>query len=114
MEEIEVYKVLMLDGTNELLSAFDLGRILTYAPNQTTVPEEGDGPMAAFDDIHGAVAFKEKARPLTGEVWKARAIKSEHEHLWIMQGDTKLAVRIGLLPSGTVLCDSITITERVA
>lgn len=117
-EQISLYKVVRpaSESTGHYMSCSDNGRILGYEPNKPTRPHEGDGPLAAFDTIEHAEEFlREWCSAYTHrEIWKATCVPSAYQAMWRLDD---LGYRIGfhqpVYPDGTVLCDEITITEKV-
>lgn len=114
-KQVDLYKVLWHRGTGELQSATARGHVVEYIPDQPATPEKGDGPLAAFATYDDAWTFLAPCTPpLYHQIWKCKGVVSRKKDLWVgCDESTRFYKFAADLPQGTVLCDEITITERI-
>lgn len=126
--ESEVYKLVTNMG-NELRSyLYSMACSIPYPPNKKVIPVIGKlFAFANIEDAQRACDKKESGGPMAYEIWKAIATGVEKAPLYIPSlnnpaRDIEVVAEywdIGFLgcgwptPQGTVLCDSITLIERM-
>jgi len=107
-----VYKVVRSDDLGSLGTYDDHARV-TYAQGQITRPNDGCGPLCAYD-AHAAyvidtVWWAAQIDIPQIEVWEAEAEASSETTVWTRNS----SIPRHKLPAHTVLCESITLLRRV-
>lgn len=100
---MKAYKLLTLGHSHYCPSDGEV----EYRIGETTVPRPGCGPLVAFKTIKSASQFYSSPGDIC-PLHKAIVRKSKSTHVW-----TPLGGKTSSLPSGSVLCDSVTLGERI-
>jgi len=103
---MKVYKVVHKSRKDGKLESAVAVIPLAYAMRRRTTPAPECGPLCAFDSLAEAKRF---FRSYGDEIWECLAAKSKLVYVWRPGRLTFCNV----LPSGTILCDAITLTKKV-
>lgn len=126
MRGYKVVKYDLVKGT--YVSATSNGRILDYIIGSKTIPQDGDGPLAVFDNLISASRFKDNlfSRKDIDILECEYEVTNKEAALWFMK-DFWLASDVGkvkgkaklknhgmfYLPEGTVFASSVILLEKV-
>ena len=93
-------------------TAYDM---LRYITDKVTIPREGNGPLAVFEDLKSAIAFAQMHS--SGwlhkyRIYECRYVPSEQSGLWYKH-KTAGVITMYTLPPGTALASAVRITKRV-
>lgn len=111
---MQVYKVVVRQTDGTLWSVRSVSSV-QYIPGRPTRPRPGDGPLCAFDALDRARQFVWHVGE--GEIWIAQAIPSRTRWIWCCDPSEAPSGRkwrrLEYLPSGTMLCQTITLIQKV-
>jgi hypothetical protein len=101
-----------------------------YKEGEPAIPIQGSGPLCVFPNMFAAVTFVNRngaateilelypyeTRNVSLVIWKCKYTRSSKKYVWRLPREKKLwciEKPIKILPSHTVLADTVTITEKV-
>ena len=109
---MHAYKVVRRD--NWRLISYTSYWPLEYAAGQKTVPATNFGPLCAFIDLEDAYDWFQSMTTwgeFELELWSCEVEESDVDSVWRPSSCGRM---IEELPDGTILCDSITLLERIS
>lgn len=114
------YKVVRHGRDGVYRSAMGVRAVVEYQVDKETRPKEGNGPLAVFDNLEDAQKFVSFYKPDgVSSIFKCEYELSDEKELWYMIYSGTKATKMTApgsfqLPRGTVLADTVIITEKVS